>query len=66
MDDNSELRRQAVLAISNYMHHELFELTGPVAGKMLPWMTDQAGELMAGVDRAIANTRLEGKKRGIL
>lgn len=61
--DNTDLRKQAAQAITNYMHHELFEIGGT---KMIPWFTDQGNEIMAMVDRAIANTREEGKRRGII
>lgn len=53
--DNKELRREAANAIANYMHHELFSITGNT--KMLPWMHEQGEVMMDMVDRAIANTK---------
>lgn len=53
--DNSQLRREAANAITNYMHHELFEITGDT--RMLPWMEEQGVQFMEMIDRAIAKTK---------
>lgn len=52
---NDDLRKVAVEAIANYMHHELFEITKST--EMLPWLRNSASELMDGCDRAIAATK---------
>jgi hypothetical protein len=62
--DNEDLRKPAVECIANYMHHELFEISK--TADMLPWIREQASQIMGMVDKAIENTRIEGKKRGLL
>lgn len=52
---NSDLRKEAANAITNYMHHELFCITGDT--QMLPWLREQGDSLMDMVDRAIENTK---------
>ena len=49
--DNSDLRRAAVKAITDYMHHELFEITGDT--KMLPFFEKQSDSLMSSIDGVI-------------
>ncbi len=60
--DNSDLRKQAVQAIANYMHHEMFEVSGHKAGEMLPWMSQQGSKIMGIIDRAIVDVRLKSKE----
>lgn len=55
MTDNLDLRKEAALAISNYMHHEMFELTGDT--RMLPWLEEQGDTFMQMIDNAIARTK---------
>lgn len=55
MDDNSKLRKEAANAIANYMHHELFEITGDT--KILPWLSLQGESFMDMIDRAVINTK---------
>lgn len=64
---NDDLRQSAVEAIAAYMHHELLDKMG-AAGQplMMSWMKTSAADLMAGADRAIHNTVLEGRRRGII
>jgi hypothetical protein len=52
---NDELREAAVGAVANYMHHELFEITGDT--QMLPWLTEQAKYIMSICDSAIRATK---------
>ncbi len=49
--ENTDLRTEAANAIANYMHHELFEITGDT--KMLPWLLEQGEEFMEMIDRAV-------------
>lgn len=53
--ENEVLRNAALMAIKNYMHYELIDITG--GGEMLPWMQDQANELLNALDRAIKQTK---------
>ena len=55
MSDNQMLRKEAANAIANYMHHELFEITGDT--KMLPWLLKQGEEFMDMIDRAVLNAK---------
>lgn len=50
------------------MHHELFDISnfGGKGSGMMPFMESQANEIMNVLDRAIANTRIEGKRLGII
>lgn len=54
-----DLREQAINAIANYMHDELFKAI-PV--NMLGFIRDSAEQLVQGCDRAIAATIEESKK----
>lgn len=53
--DNADLRKAAITAIANYMHHELFEITGDT--KMLPWMEAQGEQFMEMIDRGVARVK---------
>lgn len=53
--DNSDLRKEAANAIANYMHHELFEITGDT--KMLDWFQAQGETFMQMIDNGIARTK---------
>jgi len=55
MTSNLDLRHEAANAIANYMHHELFEITGDT--RMLPWLKKQGEEFMTMIDRAISATK---------
>lgn len=55
VDDNSDLRKAAKAAIANYMHHELFEITGDT--KMLPWLEVQGEMFLDMIDRGIAHVK---------
>lgn len=59
-----KLRQDAVNSIANYMHHRLFNETLPV--NMLPWIKDQAEIIVGFCDKAIENTKIEGKKRDLI
>lgn len=59
----AKLRKDAVNAIANYMHHELFEVV-PV--NVLPWIKEQAEQIVSMCDNAIENTKIEGKKKGLI
>lgn len=50
MTDNTDLRKEASNAITNYMHHELFVLSKGLSGEMLPWMSKQGEEIMDMID----------------
>ena len=60
---NQDLREQAINAIANYMHHELYEAI-PV--NMLPHIKDSVEGLMQGCDRAIAATIKLFKDKGAI
>ena len=51
----NDLREQAIRAISNYMHNELFEITGDT--KMLPFLKNQAENIINICDKAINQTK---------
>jgi hypothetical protein len=55
LTDNADLREEAANAIANYMHHELFEITGDT--KMLPWLREQGDQFMQMIDRSIAKAK---------
>ena len=53
---NNELRQSAAEAIAAYMYHEFSDKLKGYPVTMLPWLTDQASELMATIDGAIASS----------
>lgn len=60
---NDDLRQQAANAIANYMHHELYD---DIPVNMLPWLKEQGDIIMGMCDRAIAATKTEGQRRGLI
>lgn len=62
-NNHDDLRKVAVEAVANYLHHSLFDVV-PI--NMMGWIRDQSEEIISICDRAIANTKAEGKRRGIL
>lgn len=54
-NDNTELRKQAKLAIANYMHHELFDITGDT--QMLPWLEAQGEMFLDMIDRGVEKVK---------
>ena len=62
--DNANLREQAINAIANYMHHQLFD--AGLQENMLVWLRDSASNLMEGCDKAISKTIEYCKQKGII
>ena len=61
--DHEDLRKQAVEAVANYMHHRLFDV---IPTNMLPWVRTQADTIVSFCDTAIEHTKVEGKRRGVI
>lgn len=62
-NNHDDLRKVAVEAVANYLHHSLFNVV-PV--NMMGWIRGQSEEIIDICDRAIAAFKAEGKRRGIL
>ena len=62
-NNHEDLRRQAVDAVSNYLHHSLFDI---IPTNMMGFVREQAEHIVGCCDSAIKSVENEAKRRGIL
>lgn len=61
--DHDDLRKQAIEALTNYLHHKMFD---SVPIPMLPFFRMHAEKTLNMFDMAMTEALAEGKKRGLI
>lgn len=62
-NNHEDLRKQAVDAVSNYLHHSLFDI---IPANMMGFVREQADRIVSCCDNAVKSVEAEAKRRGLV